>query len=146
MIFTPEKVATAKEFLAELYANGGLVVHACKKLKLERRTVYNWRNRDPVFAAQWDEVIDLCVEAAEAECRRRAVEGFDEPVYHKGEMIDKVRKFSDTLLIFFLKAHRPDKYREQIKITVGDANELIDEAITQHALPAPTSNLLDSAM
>ena len=31
-----------------------------------------------------------------------------------GEVVTKVRKYSDTLLIFLLKAHRPKKYRETI--------------------------------
>ena len=45
---------------------------------------------------------------------RRAFEGTDEPVYYKGEECGSVRKYSDTLAIFLLKAHAPEKYRENI--------------------------------
>ena len=37
--------------------------------------------------------------------------------------VGTVRKFSDTLLIVLLKAHKPEKYRENIKMDVsGDLN------------------------
>ncbi len=45
--------------------------------------------------------------------RRRAVEGVDEPRFHDGQICGHVRKYSDTLLIFMLKARRPDKYKER---------------------------------
>jgi hypothetical protein len=140
MNFTPEKRREADLFLQELLANGGLVAHACKRARLERRTVYNWRKADIGFATQWDEVIDLCVEAAELECRRRAIEGVDEPVYHKGELIDTVRKFSDVLLIFFLKAHRPEKYRERIQIDVNAVDAEIERRLAELAAGSQTAS------
>ena len=57
------------------------------------------------------------------------------PVYYKGEVVGHVREFSDTLLMFSLKARRPEVYREsttvdvraqlkaQLEITVQDARE-----------------------
>jgi hypothetical protein len=146
MDFTPERQQLAQRFLDELRSNGGFVNKAAASVGITRVTAYNWRKADAGFAAAWDDVIDYCVEEMEAECRRRAFVGYEEPIHYKGELVDTVRKFSDTLMIFFLKAHRPEKYREQIRITLGDANQLVDAAITQHQLPAPTSDLLDSAM
>ncbi len=61
--------------------------------------------------------------ALEDEARRRAYDGWLEPVFHKGVKVGTVRKFSDTLLIVLLKAHKPEKYRENIKMDVsGDLN------------------------
>src|SRR5262249_4954507 len=51
--------------------------------------------------------------AVVAEMRRRALVGWDEPVYQGGKLVGHIRKFSDTLLIFALKAERPEKYRER---------------------------------
>jgi hypothetical protein len=50
------------------------------------------------------------VEALEREAWRRAVEGYDYPVTYGGEITDTYKKYSDTLLIFLLKAHCPEKY------------------------------------
>jgi hypothetical protein len=52
------------------------------------------------------------VELLETEMRRRAPVGWDEPVFHAGKVVGHIRKFSDTLLIFALKAERPEKYRD----------------------------------
>ena len=48
------------------------------------------------------------------EARRRALTGVEEPVYYKGEAVDRTAKYSDTLLIFLLKAHRPEKFRDNV--------------------------------
>src|SRR5262249_21583923 len=55
------------------------------------------------------------VEVLEAELRRRAVEGWLEPVYYRGKKVGDVRKFSDTCLIFALKGEKPEKYRERFE-------------------------------
>lgn len=58
------------------------------------------------------------VSALEDEAHRRAFDGVDEPVFYKGEDCGAVKKYSDTLAIFLLKAHAPEKYRERQDLTV----------------------------
>ena len=50
------------------------------------------------------------------EARRRAVEGVERIVYHKGVECGRVREYSDTLLMFLLRSHRPQKYRDNTKV------------------------------
>lgn len=69
------------------------------------------------FAAQWDEAIETAIDALEHEARRRAVKGVDEPVFYQGNVCGVVTRYSDTLLIQLLKAHRPEKYRERHELT-----------------------------
>lgn len=57
----------------------------------------------------------MAVERMENEARRRAVEGTLRPVFHGGAQVGEVREYSDTLLIFLLKAHDP-KYRDKQQI------------------------------
>ena len=45
------------------------------------------------------------------EARRRALEGVEEVRYFKGEPIGTIRRYSDTLLMFLLRAYRPATYR-----------------------------------
>lgn len=110
--FTPKKQAT---FLREL-ARRGIVSHAAKRARTSRQTVYDHRNTDPEFAAAWDEAIEIAAGILEAEAHRRAVTGVLEPVFYKGEQAGTVRKYSDTLLIFLLKAHAPDRFRENASL------------------------------
>ena len=57
------------------------------------------------------------LQAAEDEAFRRAVEGTEEPVYHKGAICGHVRRYSDSLLTLLLKAGDPDKYADRSKVT-----------------------------
>lgn len=116
---TPKKRPRwAKAFLAEL-AKSGNVRGACEAVQIGRRTVYDLRESDPAFAADWERAQEEAADLLEAEARRRALEGVEEPVfgglgYGRGSgEIGRVRKYSDTLLIFLLKGAKPETYRER---------------------------------
>src|SRR5687767_11860234 len=95
-----------KGFLAVL-AESGNVTASCKAAQIEPKTAYKARNNDPQFAEQWREALESAADLMELEARRRAVEGVEEPIFYKGVEVTKVRRYSDILLIFMLKACRP---------------------------------------
>ena len=79
--------------------------------------------RDLTFAAEVARVMVLVTEDIEAELHRRAVTGWDEPVYQKGERVmdtdsdgkpvkASIRKFSDNLLLARARAVLP-QYRDK---------------------------------
>lgn len=103
----------AAAFLCELEACGN-VTRACKRSTLPLRTAYNRRDSDAKFAAAWDAALDRAVVQLEDEARRRAHDGTLKPVFYQGERCGQVREYSDTLLIFLLKAARPERYRERV--------------------------------
>src|SRR5690349_20966768 len=72
----------------------GMVTQAAIEAGIHRNTAYFERQRDPEFAKEWEEALDRGVDMLEDVAKKRAFEG------------------SDVLLIFLLKAHRPEKYRE----------------------------------
>lgn len=112
----PDRTAKKRrDFLARL-SEVGNVSHACLHARIPRRTAYDWRAQDPEFAAAWDAALDVGIDALEDEAMRRALEGTDEPVFYKGEECGAIRRYSDTLTIFLLKAHRPDKYKDRAAI------------------------------
>jgi hypothetical protein len=121
-IRTPEKRA---KFLAAL-ADTCNVRRACELSDLPRSTAYDWREEDDVFRAQWEKALKIGADALEEEAIRRAREGWDEPVFYKGDEVAIVRKYSDTLLIFLLKGAKPEKYSERVKneITGADGSPL----------------------
>lgn len=122
-------------FLSAL-AESGNVSHACLQVQIARSTAYEARERHEEFAAAWDEAVEFAADAMELEARRRAVEGTDEPVFYKGMKVGTIRRYSDTLLIFLLKAARPTKYRERVQLDIArhlDLTKLSDEQLEQLA-------------
>jgi len=54
------------------------------------------------------------IEEAEHELKRRGIDGWTEPIFDaKGNLCGERRRFSDACLIFFLKSHKPEIYRDQ---------------------------------
>lgn len=101
-------------FLHKL-AETGNVTAACRHAKCSRQEAYRTREEDAFFMAGWQEAKVVAKELLELEARRRAETGYLDPVYYEGKKVGAVRKYSDTLLIFLLKALEPETYRENIK-------------------------------
>jgi len=110
---TPTKKAS---FLAALRRTAGNVTAAAKTTGVGRVAWYAARAKDPDFAADWDEVVEEGTEDLEQEAYRRACRGTRKPTYQGGKMVGYVREYSDTLMIFLLKARRPEKYRDRKSI------------------------------
>ena len=94
-------------FLAAL-RNSGNVRASCQAAGVSRKTAYQHKRDDPDFAGGWEEAHTEAVEVLEAELRRRALGG------------------SDILLMFTLKAARPDVYRDNQR-PQGDGRGAISE-------------------
>lgn len=94
------------------------VSRACRVASINRATHYDWLASDPEYAEAFREAEEHAADLLEAEARRRAVEGVEEPAgWYQGKPGGTVTKYSDTLLIFLLKGARPEKYRERIEHT-----------------------------
>jgi hypothetical protein len=106
-IRTPENRA---DFLLEL-AESGNVGKAAARAGVGRTTVYEWREADPDFAEQWARAEKIATSLLEDEAFRRAHDGVEKPVYQNGEQVGAIREYSDTLMIFLLKA-RDKRYRD----------------------------------
>lgn len=105
--------AQRQAFLEHL-AEGWTVFASCKVAGIRRRqTVYDIRGRDQEFSDEWDSAIEAGVQVLEQEARRRAVDGYERPVYQGGVLVGSVQEFSDPLLMFLLRARRPHLYRER---------------------------------
>ncbi|HXH11169.1 MAG TPA: terminase [Alphaproteobacteria bacterium] len=102
-------------FLAHLRQTAN-VTEAAQMINMARRSLYDARERDPEFAKQWDDAVEEATDALEREARRRAVEGWDEPVFYKGQLQGYIRRYSDRMLELLLRAHRPDKFSERVNL------------------------------
>lgn len=98
------------------------VTVAARAVGVSTTTVAKHRQADPLFNERYDEALQEGVDLLEHEAHRRAFKGVDEPVFHKGEECGKVRKYSDPLTMFLLKAHRPTKYRDNTALELTGKN------------------------
>jgi hypothetical protein len=92
--------------------NGHSVNTACAAAGYARRCVYRWRSSDRMFAARWRDANAVACDLLADEADRRGRDGFDVPVFYKGEQCGAKRRYSDSLLLARLKALRPEQYRE----------------------------------
>jgi hypothetical protein len=82
----------------EVFAATGNVRLATSAAGTSRDAPYKRAQVNPTFAADWLRAREDAVDVLEAEARRRAL------------------STSDTLLMFLLKADRPDKYRDKVDV------------------------------
>ena len=131
------------EFLQSLAQTGNVTLSA-HKINMSRKHMYEYYkavDKDgnflhPAFRDAWDDAIEVSIDILEAEARRRAEEGIDKPVgFFQGVSQTTVKEYSDSLLMFLLRALRSKKYmdrrevhgEETVKLTVvideGKPNE-----------------------
>lgn len=105
-----------KERFLDCLRRTGNVTAAIKFAGWGRELAYDLKKVDPEFSNGWEQALEIYTDALEAEADRRAVMGSLRPVFHQGVQCGQVREFSDTLLIFRLKALKPEKYRERQQV------------------------------
>ncbi len=103
-----------KRAVLAAYAVQPSVTMATKAAGVRRDAHYDWMRDDEVYREAFAQVKEISIELLEVEAIRRARDGWDEPVFYKGEKTGTIRKHSDTLLIFMLKAARPGVYKERV--------------------------------
>jgi hypothetical protein len=123
-----------QDVFLRLLATNGNITHAAKGAGITRQAAYWARNADDAFKAAWDDAREQAIDTLELEAHRRAM------------------KSSDLLIIFLLKALRPEKYREHqqleltgksgapVAFTIGidrPTPQLAEQARTALAAPDP---------
>lgn len=118
-----------REFI-DILSESGNVSESADKAGMSRSKVYKYKNeRNEAgelvhleFSQAWDEAIEIAIDMLEAAARRRAFTGVEKPVgWYQGRAGGMVREYSDNLLMFLLKAHRPEKYKERTEAIIhGD--------------------------
>lgn len=138
MAKTPRQSQRLKRRFIEHFREYGNITLGARHVGIDRTTVYWWQEHDEQFALAFREAELQSTEILEAEARRRGVEGVESttPLYHKGELLDTIveTKYSDTLLIFLLKARNPAKYRDNshVELTGRDGGPIdIDLSTTE---------------
>jgi hypothetical protein len=122
---TPKKKGASPRAFLAAYAETCSVTRAAKAAKIDRSTHYAWLTSDEEYRNAFAEAREQAADTLEDEAVRRAHEGVQRPVTVAGQKV-LVREYSDTLLIFLLKAIRPEKYRERSEVTVPGLTDLVE--------------------
>ncbi len=107
-----------------------------KSAKYVRKAVsgaYALRQRDPAFAAAWDEALQQAMDMLEGILLERVVNGVEKPVFFGGKQCGTMREYSDRLAMFLLRARRPDRYGE-ISETTATAAQDDDPLAARHKI------------
>jgi len=87
------------QFLEALKAKFGNMTEACAAVNIARQTPYNWRRKDPVFAAGWDDVVESLKDFAES------------------KLFQNIQAGKEASIFFFLKCRAKDRgYIERMDI------------------------------
>ena len=106
-------------FLDHLRATGN-VSAAARAAGTCRSRCYEWRRRDGVFAAAWADALDEAADRLEMEAFRRAVQGVGEDRFFQGSVVGEVTRYSDSLLMFLLRARRPARFGAGVNMDTSD--------------------------
>lgn len=120
----------ARAFLAA-FSRSGNVTAAAEEAGVTRQSHYDWMAADDVeadydgadpasepgpYRRAFEAARDEAADRLEMEARRRAEEGWQEPVYQGGILVGTKRKYSDRLLLALLEAHHP-QFGKKLKVT-----------------------------
>ena len=124
---TPPELTPKEAFLSAL-SKAANVSLACQESAISRQTAYRWKDEDKEFSSNWDQALDDGVDMLE------------------GIALNRARKNSDTLMMFLLRAHKPQKYRErcdfnlkndpEFKRTVTAFAEMLRAFVPKEFLPS----------
>lgn len=108
---TEHELTWIQPFL-DAVAAGHPITRCAQIAGVDSTLVHRRRRNDPVFRARWHEAAELSTRLLELEAARRAYHGTDKPVYQRGQLVGHIKEYSDTLMIFLLKARKPEVYRD----------------------------------
>jgi hypothetical protein len=103
-------IAVELQAFIQALSDHGNVTTAAKQAGVSRSWVYRHRVQNHEFSQAWDQAIEEAADRLAGEAVRRALNGVEEVRYFKGEPVGVVRKYSDQLLMFLLKAYKPSVF------------------------------------
>jgi hypothetical protein len=115
---------TLKDAILEMVETVPNFTAVRKMFGIPLATFHVARRADPAWDASLKEAKAAGYDMMEDEAHRRAVMGWNEPVWYMGEEVGETRKYSDTLLKFLLTHCKPKKFNPGVKVSVGDGEKV----------------------
>ena len=134
--------ACQKRFLDAL-ADSGSVSAAVAVAGTSRTRVYELRKADPDFARAWEYAEEIAADWLHDEARPRALEGIPEPLVSGGKLVRNeegqpitIRRYSNSLLLALLKAHRPPRRERSVRFQLPALRSAADAEIEMAKIAA----------
>jgi hypothetical protein len=112
----------------EEFVRCGAVGVAFQRFNISPSVHGRWMAVDDRYRELFKEARELLSDQMEAEAYRRAMKGIPVPVVSRGEIVGETTQYSDSLLMFLMRAARPEKYRDNVHIVTESA---VDDEITR---------------
>lgn len=129
--WTPERKVL---FLDKLAMNGNARA-ACRAVGMSAEAAYRLRRRDPLFAQGWAAAVVLGREASVQVLADRAIDGIEEEIYYRGELVGTRRKFDTRLLLAHLARLDALVKDEQVRRDAGVFDDVLRQIGTGSASP-----------
>ncbi|OJW68007.1 MAG: hypothetical protein BGO57_11600 [Sphingomonadales bacterium 63-6] len=108
-------------------ASKGTVRAACAAVGMSPEAAYRLRRRDGLFARGWAAALVLARDVSSDELACRALDGVEEEVWHRGEMVGTRRKYDTRLLLAHLaRLDRMVEEQSDLSPSTGDAARFED--------------------
>ena len=116
---------TRQQIFLKVYAECGNLTQAARGAQVDVSVHYKWLDEEE-YREGFNRAHDTALDLLAAEARHRAVEGDEEPAVYQGSLCYErlpngkkkqivFKRKSDNLLMFLLKAGRPELYRDTWK-------------------------------
>ena len=105
---TDAQRALVQQRFLDSFRTIGNITRAAIAAGVSRRTVHGWLKKSPDFRDRFEEAEEDSRDAIREEAHRRAIEGWEEPVYQRGVLVGHVRKYSDAILLKMMAARLPE--------------------------------------
>ncbi len=113
---SPSMLEAQRRMFLQRLSETGNVTDAAGHSGLNRCALYRARANNRAFGMAWEKAVELGTAALEDEAVRRAAEGWLDPVFYQGKECGRVRRYSDGLLMFLLKARRPEAFKDRTAV------------------------------
>lgn len=123
--------ASRKQRFLSIMRLTGQLQRSAQESGISSATVRHHLRTDPDFKDAYDEAYEDFKESLETEAMRRAIMGWEEPVFQQGVQAGTVRKYDSRLLELLLKRHIP-QFKEKYEATLNVSGGIL-------AVPMPMS-------
>lgn len=122
--YTRAKLNKKQRAFLDIYQQLGHVSNSAIAVGIARQTHYDWLETNQTYAEAYARAEKIAGDMLIDEARRRAHDGWEEPVFQNGVMVGKITKYDSALLTLLIKKHDP-RYREKYEVTGKDGKDLI---------------------
>lgn len=125
------RLSPKQKVFLKSFANNPIVGRAAQDAEITKQSHYYWMRTDEVYKKIFEGLSDIIVGDLEEAAQTRAIEGVAKDVYFQGTVVGQEQQYSDTLLMFLLKAKRPEIYRERTSIDLNTKPINLDDVDPQ---------------